>query len=218
MFIRSLPHITLLACLGLSGAAFAQTGDPSPQQIIDALKPAQPQAQPAPVRRTRSLGVEAVEPAPAEAGATATTTAAVPPSPPSAASTPNQQPAPVSAAAIPAPPATPSISLSIQFEVNSDKVRPASLRTLANLAAALQAPELAKLRFRVEGHTDATGQAAYNRKLSAQRAEQVKQVLVSQRISPDRLVTEGKGSSELLNSADPAAAENRRVRIVSLGQ
>ncbi|MRV74072.1 OmpA family protein [Duganella sp. FT92W] len=108
------------------------------------------------------------------------------------------------------------MSLAIQFDVNSDRVQPASMQTLAALATAMKSPELSKMRFRLEGHTDASGQAAYNRKLSAMRAESVKRVLVINQVAPDRLVTEGKGSSEPLNPADPGAAENRRVRIVSL--
>ncbi|MES2257235.1 MAG: OmpA family protein [Pseudomonadota bacterium] len=198
---------TLIGALLCSGAVFAQTppADPSAQQIIDALKPkpAEPAPAAAPPKRakTRNLMVEAVpaaDAASADGGSIA----------PSA-----------SAAPAPAPPAqATSISLAIQFEVNSDKVKPASMQTLASLAAALQAPELSKLRFRLEGHTDGNGQPAYNRKLSAQRAEQVKRVLVANRVAPGRLVTEGKGSSELLNPADPGAAENRRVRIVSLEQ
>ncbi|GAB2872235.1 hypothetical protein GCM10027277_46860 [Pseudoduganella ginsengisoli] len=184
----------MLPALLLCSAALAQTpaADPSAQQIIDALKgkpaaSAPEAAASAPkVHRTRNLNVEA------------------PPEPTSA-----PAPAPVT------PPSN-SISLAIQFDVNSDRVQPASMHTLTALATAMKSPELSKLRFRLEGHTDGTGQAAYNRKLSAMRAESVKRVLVINQVAPDRLVTEGKGSSELANPADPSAAENRRVRIVSL--
>jgi OOP family OmpA-OmpF porin len=111
-----------------------------------------------------------------------------------------------------------SISLAIQFEYNSDKVQAGSMQTLSSLASAMRSPELSRLRFRLEGHTDGSGTPAYNVKLSEQRAEQVRKVLIANHVSPSRLVTEGKGASELLNAADPAAAENRRVRIVSLEQ
>ncbi|WP_154377311.1 OmpA family protein [Pseudoduganella rivuli] len=191
-------QLYLLPALLLCGAALAQTSsvEPSAQQIIDALKTKPATATPAAdaasstpkPRRTRNFAVEAATP---EASGT---------------------PAPS-----PTAPAQPnSISLAIQFDVNSDRVQPASMQTLAALATAMKSPELSKMRFRLEGHTDASGQAAYNRKLSAMRAESVKRVLVINQVAPDRLVTEGKGSSEPLNPADPGAAENRRVRIVSL--
>lgn len=194
-------HLYVLPALLLCGAALAQSAsEPSAQQIIDALK-AKPatasqdtgadaaSSAPKP-RRTRNFAVEAVSPAEGSAA-----------------------PAPAAPAA---PPQPNSISLAIQFDVNSDRVQPSSMQTLNALATAMKSPELSKLRFRLEGHTDATGQAAYNRKLSAMRAESVKRVLVINQVAPDRLVTEGKGSTELANPADPAAAENRRVRIVSL--
>lgn len=202
------PTSCLLLALLHGGAVLAQTApaapaaEPSAQQIIDALKPrpadAPAVAEPAapPRKKMRNLTVEA---APAEAGSGAG--AAVP----------------AGAMASPARPAQQaSISLAIQFAYNSDQVQPGSMQTLASLARAMQSPELSKLRFRLEGHTDGTGAAAYNVKLSEQRAEQVRKVLIANNISPSRLVTEGKGASELLNAAEPAAAENRRVRIVSL--
>jgi outer membrane protein OmpA-like peptidoglycan-associated protein len=192
-------RLYVLPALLLCGAALAQAPatEPSAQQIIDALKAkpavatpetaADPAGSPPKPRRTRNFAVEAATPAEG-------------PGKPAAA----------------APPQANSISLAIQFEVNSDRVQPTSLQTLAALATAMKSPELSKLRFRLEGHTDASGQAAYNRKLSAMRAESVKRVLVINQVAPDRLVTEGKGSSEPVNPADPGAAENRRVRIVSL--
>lgn len=119
-------------------------------------------------------------------------------------------------------PATPlkpaSIDLAIQFEFDSSRITPASQKILDTLAAALTAPELANLQFRIEGHTDSRGQPAYNQKLSQARADEVKRSLIALQITGTRLVTEGKGASEPLNRADTTAAENRRVRIVSLEQ
>jgi outer membrane protein OmpA-like peptidoglycan-associated protein len=67
------------------------------------------------------------------------------------------------------------------------------------------------------GHTDAKGTDEYNQKLSERRAETVKRFLVdSYKISPDLLVTSGYGKTGLKNSADPYAAENRRVEIVNV--
>ena len=121
-------------------------------------------------------------------------------------------PAGADAAAIPRP----SLSLLIQFDFDSARVKPESQQALANLAQALQSRELAESKFAVEGHTDARGRADYNLKLSQQRADAVRAFLAHHGVAEPRLAAIGKGSSELANTADPLAAENRRVRIVNL--
>lgn len=113
-------------------------------------------------------------------------------------------------------PARPSLSLLIQFDFNSARVRDESQQALGNLAQALQSSELASARFAVEGHTDAKGRADYNLKLSQQRADAVRDYLVGQGVASDRLVTAGKGAAELARPDEPFSAENRRVRIVNL--
>jgi outer membrane protein OmpA-like peptidoglycan-associated protein len=115
-----------------------------------------------------------------------------------------------------APAKRPSLSLLIQFDYNSARVRPESQQALANLVQALQSSELVGSRFAVEGHTDAKGGADYNLRLSEQRANAVRDFLRSRGVDEDRLFAFGKGASELANSSDPWAAENRRVRIVNL--
>ena len=113
-------------------------------------------------------------------------------------------------------PPKPSLSLLIQFDFDSARVKPESQELLANLSQALQSQELRESKFAVEGHTDAKGAAEYNLKLSAQRAEAVRSFLRSRGVVDERLLASGKGSTELANAADPYAAENRRVRIVNL--
>lgn len=110
----------------------------------------------------------------------------------------------------------PSLSLLIQFDFNSAKVKPESQQALSNLAQALQSKELQDAKFAVEGHTDAKGRADYNLKLSQQRADAVRAYLASNGVVAARLQAVGKGATELANAADPQAAENRRVRIVNL--
>jgi outer membrane protein OmpA-like peptidoglycan-associated protein len=68
----------------------------------------------------------------------------------------------------------------------------------------------------VEGHTDAKGSARYNEELSARRARSVVEFLQGKGVSVERLQAQGKGFSELLNKEQPEAAENRRVRIVTV--
>lgn len=48
----------------------------------------------------------------------------------------------------------------------------------------------------VEGHTDATGEDAYNKKLSDRRAESVEDYLVSQGVANGRITTKGYGENQ----------------------
>jgi outer membrane protein OmpA-like peptidoglycan-associated protein len=110
----------------------------------------------------------------------------------------------------------PSLSLLIQFDFNSARVRPESQQALANLSQALQSQELLHSNFSIEGHTDAKGRSDQNQKLSQQRANAVSDFLKKWGVADARLVATGKGASQLANTADPFAPENRRVRIVNL--
>jgi len=114
------------------------------------------------------------------------------------------------------PTVRPSLSLLIQFDFNSARVRPESQQALANLSVALQSPELRNSTFALEGHTDAKGSADYNVRLSALRAQAVRDYLMGRGVEQVRLQASGKGASELANLEQPFAPENRRVRIVNL--
>jgi outer membrane protein OmpA-like peptidoglycan-associated protein len=190
---------------GLPAPGHAQ-GAPTAEQMIEQLK-GQPPAASGP--RSRSLRNLTVEAAPADAPA------AAPAAPPVAVPAAAPVAAPVAAPSA-APAARPSLSLLIQFDFNSARVKTESEQSLTNLALALQSKELAASRFAVEGHTDAKGRADYNLRLSQQRAEAVRDYLAQRGVNGSRLVASGKGSTELAVPADPGAAENRRVRIVNL--
>lgn len=72
-----------------------------------------------------------------------------------------------------------------------------------------------ELRLRLEGHTSAEGDAAFNQKLSEARAQAAVTFLVEHEgIDASRLEAVGKGSSELKNTEDPMAAENRRTEFI----
>ena len=191
--------------LGASGFAVAQSTPaavPETRDMIDALKPAAN-------RGMRNLLVRQAAPEPVASVAAGTTGAVVaPPAPPATQPT---APAPASATEPP-----PSLSLAIQFDLNSARVRPESGAMLGNLVAALLSPDLKSNRFVIEGHTDARGGAASNLRLSQQRADEVRLYLVALGVHPARLKAVGKGSSEPANLKDPLAADNRRVRVVTL--
>ena len=78
--------------------------------------------------------------------------------------------------------------------------------------------QLAIYRFQIAGHTDASGSAEYNRRLSRDRAETVRRFLVTRGIDPDRLEVVGNGEDELLLPDWPLHAGNRRVEIRNLGE
>jgi outer membrane protein OmpA-like peptidoglycan-associated protein len=212
--LRNCVALTALAMLTtaaiMAASKVGAQAAPSSEQMIEQLK--KPQS-----RSLRNLNVEAVNPKAAEANAAAPSTIAVTHDAPSSAQTtsaanaPTATPLSLAAAANPisAAEAKPSLSLLIQFDLNSARVKPESQQALANLAVALKSPELLPARFAVEGHTDATGRADHNQRLSQQRAEAVRDVLAAQGVARQRLQTSGKGSTELVNSADPASFENR---------
>lgn len=75
-------------------------------------------------------------------------------------------------------------------------------------------------KIHVVGHTDTSGSAAYNQKLSMRRAEAVKKSLVAKGVSAKLITTEGKGETELAkptgdNVREPA---NRRAVIINKSQ
>ena len=105
----------------------------------------------------------------------------------------------------------------IQFDVNSDRLRPESAPVLKLVADALAAN--ASLKLRIEGHTDTSGDAARNLDLSRRRAESVKSALVTRfGIAAGRLTTEGLGQTKPLspNDTPQGRANNRRVEFVKL--
>ncbi|VVP70929.1 hypothetical protein PS918_01094 [Pseudomonas fluorescens] len=70
-------------------------------------------------------------------------------------------------------------------------------------------------RFLVVGHTDATGSASFNQKLSEQRARTVGQIFKDAGVSADRIYYQGAGSSRPIadNSTVDGRNSNRRVEI-----
>jgi outer membrane protein OmpA-like peptidoglycan-associated protein len=109
----------------------------------------------------------------------------------------------------------PSLDLTVHFDLDSAVIRHESKKPLQDLATALRDGRLGQFKFQVEGHTDSRGTAAYNEALSARRAESVATFLSTEGVPPDRLIPVGKGFREPLDTIDPNAPINRRVRIVT---
>jgi outer membrane protein OmpA-like peptidoglycan-associated protein len=105
----------------------------------------------------------------------------------------------------------------IHFDTGSSQIRPSSTTVLQQIGQMLKAhPDL---HLKIEGHTDSAGSESANQQLSQQRAEAVKQFLVSGHdIEATRLEAVGKGEAEPVASNDTAEGrqQNRRVELVRL--
>ena len=110
------------------------------------------------------------------------------------------------------------VDLTVHFDFDSDRVQPRSVPLLERLASAMQDPRLAAQRFRIEGHTDAVGRAAYNAALSRRRADAVAAMLAGLGVTRDRVETVGMGSEALADPDNPRSGVNRRVVVVTLGR
>ena len=89
---------------------------------------------------------------------------------------------------------------------------------LAKLAGIIQAHP--GLNLAIEGYTDTTGTEDFNMKLSQQRADTVRQFLVSQGLSADTIISKGLGPANPVADNNTAAGRkaNRRVEIIVSGE
>jgi OOP family OmpA-OmpF porin len=104
----------------------------------------------------------------------------------------------------------------IKFATSSAALEPESNAILDEVASVMT--QNARIRVRVEGHTDNTGVAAKNKELSTARASSVKDYLASKGIAADRLESTGCGQDVPVadNATDDGKADNRRVEFVIL--
>lgn len=102
----------------------------------------------------------------------------------------------------------------ITFDIDKSDIKPQSMGTLNMIVGVLKAnPDL---KFKIDGHTDNTGEAAHNLTLSQQRAEAVKAELIKMGIDGSRLTTKGFGDTKPIsdNTTPEGKANNRRVEFV----
>jgi outer membrane protein OmpA-like peptidoglycan-associated protein/HAMP domain-containing protein len=103
------------------------------------------------------------------------------------------------------------------FRADSDEIEQTSYPTLAKVAELINIYRTH--RVLIVGHTDASGEAAYNQMLSKRRADLVKRFLVDNfDIDAARLATEGKGEGAPIASNGTLAGReaNRRVEVLLL--
>ena len=108
-----------------------------------------------------------------------------------------------------------AIDLDIEFKTGSSNLTHRAKRQLDIVSDALKDQKLAAERFQIVGHTDASGRANMNLKLSQRRAKAVFDYLVHKGgIRNKRLTPSGLGETRLKNVLAPTSGENRRVEFV----
>jgi len=104
----------------------------------------------------------------------------------------------------------------IFYETNSFELLEPSRIELDGLVKFLK--ENSSVRIQIGGHTDNVGTAAYNQKLSENRAESVYKYLISNGINPQRLQFKGFGMNNPVanNDTEEGRAKNRRTEVTVL--
>ncbi len=104
-----------------------------------------------------------------------------------------------------------------EFELGKAELPEAAKFVLHDLAKVMEKnPEL---RLRLEGHTSAEGDADLNQSLSQARAQAAVDFLVNNEgIDINRLEAVGLGSTQLKNTENPNAPENRRTEFIIIEQ
>ena len=101
----------------------------------------------------------------------------------------------------------------ITFGFDSSEVQPRFRNVLDTLSNTLN--EYDQTVIEIAGHTDSTGSAEYNQRLSERRANSVDSYLGSRGVMADRTIVVGAGQSYPIasNATEDGRAQNRRVEI-----
>ena len=106
-----------------------------------------------------------------------------------------------------------NIPSDISFDTGRADIKPNFRTVLDQFAQSLR--DNPGSTVRIIGHTDSTGSDAINHPLSVQRADSTRAYLADRGVAPNRVVVDGRGSSQPIadNSSDAGRARNRRVEI-----
>jgi outer membrane protein OmpA-like peptidoglycan-associated protein len=103
----------------------------------------------------------------------------------------------------------------VHFQHDSAEILPDSQAILEELAELIaKRPDIKNVE--VQGHTDDTGAAAYNLRLSQSRAQAVVDAIASHGVDASRMTAKGYGQEKPLlpNSTEANRAKNRRVQVM----
>jgi len=104
----------------------------------------------------------------------------------------------------------------VLFEVGQADLLPAAEQNLSDVIELLESEP--NKQIRIEGHTDSTGSAELNLRLSRERAEAVRDALVRLGIDAGRITAVGMGEDFPIasNATGDGRARNRRVDVIVL--
>lgn len=102
----------------------------------------------------------------------------------------------------------------VLFDTGKAELKAGAMRTIDQLAVFMNKHPARTVM--IEGHTDSVGSAAYNRKLSEQRADSVRFALLNRGIASTRIVVRGLGLEYPVASNGTAEGRqaNRRVEVI----
>jgi outer membrane protein OmpA-like peptidoglycan-associated protein len=105
----------------------------------------------------------------------------------------------------------------VLFDTASYTLKPGAREKLAKISGILLA--YPALKVQVEGHTDSVGSDDFNQRLSEQRAQSVRDYLVSQAVPANAVTAFGFGKTKPVATNDTAEGrqQNRRVELVVNG-
>lgn len=106
----------------------------------------------------------------------------------------------------------------VLFAVGETELLPSAAQSLDDVIELLESEPDKDIR--IEGHTDSTGPAALNLRLSEARANAVKDALIERGIDADRLRAVGMGEDFPIatNQTEEGRASNRRVDVIVLNE
>lgn len=105
-----------------------------------------------------------------------------------------------------------TIKLQVNFDNSKSTVKAQYMSEIAKVADFMNV--YPQVNLTINGHSSAQGSAKFNQKLSAARAQAIVDVLVNEfSIDASRLEAKGFGESQLLNTANTAAAHKQNRRI-----
>lgn len=106
-----------------------------------------------------------------------------------------------------------SLSSGATFELGGSVLSAEGKATVIELMSKFEGEDVKSVV--ITGHTDGSGDASFNQRLSEQRAEAVKTELVKNGANPDKITTKGYGESNPIadNGTREGRAKNRRVEI-----
>ncbi|RYF53305.1 MAG: OmpA family protein, partial [Cytophagaceae bacterium] len=102
----------------------------------------------------------------------------------------------------------------LTFDTNSTRITDETQPNVNDLIEIMNA--YPTLQINIQGHTDNTGDAAANKKLSLDRANAIRSVLTSAGVAASRVTTQGFGAEKPTASNDDAEGrqKNRRIDVV----